>query len=157
MRGQDYRGIASGGVLAAVGSFIALYAASRYAVGTLHRIGPGMFPILLGILLAGFGLAIAGQALLRRDPEAAQWDEIPAIDLRQLAVVAGAIAGFALTVERFGVVPAIAVLVAITALARHRLGPVGLLVLAATLSITAVVIFPVLLGVPFRIFAWPFR
>jgi TctA family transporter len=33
--------------------------------------------------------------------------------LRQLAVVAGAIAGFALTVERFGVVPAIAVLVAI--------------------------------------------
>ena len=35
---------------------------SRYALGSLTRMGPGFFPTALGILLAGLGIVIAGSA-----------------------------------------------------------------------------------------------
>jgi hypothetical protein len=157
MRGQDHRTIVSGAVLFVAGLLVTLYAASHYAVGTIHQIGPGMFPILLGCLLAGFGLAVAAQSLLRHRRATGAEDTGPAFNLRQLAVVGGAILGFALTVERMGIVPAIVILVGATALARDRLALPGLLVLAAGLSAMAVLIFPVLLGVPLRAVIWPSR
>lgn len=49
----------------AVGLFAAIYA-QRYDAGTLQRMGPGFFPIALGIILAALGLIIMIPAFFRK-------------------------------------------------------------------------------------------
>jgi hypothetical protein len=44
--------------------------ASRYQIGTLTRMGPGYFPIVLGIALAVLGIIIAGSAAYAPAPAA---------------------------------------------------------------------------------------
>ena len=51
------RSVLSGLTFLAIGSAFALGALS-YAVGNAARMGPGLFPLLLGVILALLGLAI---------------------------------------------------------------------------------------------------
>lgn len=153
MRERDFRTIASAAALIAVGLFAVLFASARYAIGTMHQIGPGMFPIMLGTILTALGLAIAFQAVFRAP---VPYERLP-LDARALIVTAAALAGFALSVARFGVVPAIVVLVVVMSLLQERIRPLRALLLATALSVIAIVVFQTILGVPFRFFDWPFR
>jgi hypothetical protein len=63
MHTYDYRELISGTLLVAVGLFAGIYATRHYNLGTLQHIGPGMFPAMLGFLLAGIGVLIALRAL----------------------------------------------------------------------------------------------
>ena len=47
-------------------AFVAL--ALQYRLGDLHRIGPGLFPTLVGGVLVGLGLIVAGRALVLEGP-----------------------------------------------------------------------------------------
>ena len=136
-----------------LGAAAVVFAASHYPIGTLQRIGPGVFPVLLGVILVVLGAWIALQSILGT---VIPYDR-DAADSPALAATLAALAGFALTVERFGVVPAILVLVGILALLRERRQPLAVLALAAALSILAIVIFQLLLGLAIRPFAWPLR
>ena len=54
----------------AVGAgFIGL--AQQYGMGNMHRMGPALFPTLVGVLLAGLGLVDRGARLRRRRPAGA--------------------------------------------------------------------------------------
>lgn len=64
MKSKDTRDIIGGFSLVAIGLFAALYA-QRYDLGELQEMGPGYFPVALGILLSVLGLFIAIPAFFR--------------------------------------------------------------------------------------------
>ena len=146
---RDYGDLIGGGILVAIGIGVVIVAASRYKLGTVAAMGPGMFPLALGVLLACFGALIAAPALLREG-------ELPTVNLRGFAAVIASTASFALTVESVGFAPAICLLVLIATLAEGRFAPVRALLLGIVLSLAAALIFRFGLGVPIHFARWPF-
>ena len=43
---------------------VALLAARGYSLGTAGKMGPGYFPLLLGVVLGGLGLILVGRSLV---------------------------------------------------------------------------------------------
>ena len=129
---EFYAGLifASIGALAAAG-------AQQYRLGTALRMGPGYFPTLLGIVLVLVGLASVVQGL-RADKED---DPISKHDLAPLFFILAGIVGFALTVERFGLVAAIFVLVGLSCFMRLRSHPIEVLVTYLVLVTFSVGVF----------------
>jgi hypothetical protein len=146
--GRDYRDLIGGAILIVVGIAGALYASAHYPLGTVQRMGPGMFPTAIGYVLAGLGALIALPAWIRRGP-------LPVPELRPLLLVLASVLVFAVTVERLGMVPAIFLLTGLAVLADNKLGVVGTLVLASGLSVGAWLIFVFGLGIPIYAFIWP--
>lgn len=149
MRGGDSRDILGGLLLIGIGGYVAAHAALSYDLGTVLRMGPGMFPTTLGVLLAGLGVLILVPALFRAGPA------LPRVKLRATVAIVLGLAAFALTIRWLGIVPAIFAQTIIVSFADNRLGLAGALALAAGLSIAAVLIFPLALGLPIPILRWP--
>lgn len=149
MLSRDYRDIVGGLLLVAVGLIFSGYAAGHYDLGTLRRMGSGMFPTALGLVLAGFGLAIAIPAAFRPGvmPEIRVWTPI--------YVLAG-VAAFALMIRPFGLIPAVLGVVVISSLAELKVKPLSLTILSAVLCLIAWLVFRVGLGLPVAMFRWPF-
>lgn len=146
---RDYRDFIGGLILTALGLWVAWYASGHYNMGTLRRMGEGMFPVALGVILAGFGLAIAIPALFRRG------DRVYPAWFTALCVSAG-VAGFALLVRPFGLIPAILAVVIISSVAELKFRPLSLAVLCASLCLLAYLVFRVGLGLPIPMFRWPY-
>lgn len=146
---RDGRDIVAGLLMIAIGVFSAIYATIQYPIGTVQRMGPGMFPMAAGWLLAIIGLLIALPAFFRSGG-------LPKVEGRPFFFVLLAAIVFGLTVERLGVVPAIFLLTGLSVLGDNKLGIVGTLVLASCISAGAVLIFLVGLGIPIYPFVWPF-
>ena len=136
----------SGLIFVALGAvFVAL--ALQYRLGDMHRIGPGLFPTLVGSLLVGLGLIVAGRALVLEGPS------IERIHFRPLLVSLAAILLFALALQWLGVVAAISALVLVGAYASRDVRIPQVLALAAFLIVFSVAIFVWLLGLPLPL--WP--
>lgn len=145
----DRRDILGGLILIAIGLFAGIHASSSYSAGTPSRMGPGMFPMVLGYLLAGLGLLVLALAFLRSGAlPRPRWGPFAAVILATLA--------FALSVNHLGMVPAIALLTLIAAPADPRLDFRRALMLAAALSLFATVVFHFGLGVQLAPLKWPF-
>lgn len=146
---RDYRDMVGGAALLILGALFAWYATENYALGTLRRSGPGLFPAALGVLLAGFGAVILVSAFFRTGtrPEVRFW--------APLFVLSG-VAAFAAMIVPFGLIPAIVAVVAITSLAELKIRPVSLLAMCVVLSVMAWLVFRVGLGLPVAMFRWPF-
>ncbi|RYE07764.1 MAG: tripartite tricarboxylate transporter TctB family protein [Hyphomicrobiales bacterium] len=130
-------------LLVAGGLFFAFFG-QEYRTGTLRSMGPGMFPVAGGIILAAIGLLLLLRSL--RDSEAA-----PTIAWRPLGAIIGSVLAFALTVGPFGLIVAGPLLVIGAVLATGQ-GTFRLaLILATTLTTFAIIVFPVLLGVPLKV------
>jgi Tripartite tricarboxylate transporter TctB family len=126
-------------------AFIAL--ASQYRLGTMHRMGPAMFPILVGALLAVLGAIIALRAfVLAGDP-------VPRFYARPIGVSLLAIVLFGLALQWLGLVAAIAVLVLVGAQAARDVRPLETVALAAVMIVFSVAVFVWLLGLPLPL--WP--
>jgi MFS superfamily sulfate permease-like transporter len=111
--------------------------------------GPGFFPTALGWILVGLGTAIAAGGVLRAGL-------LPRPEWRNLIAVLAGILAFALMVERFGLIAATAALVLITAAADRSSTLRDTVILAVCLVAMAVGIFVQGLGIPFRLWKWPF-
>jgi len=61
---RDLRDVLGGLLMVAIGGFAAIYG-QRYDMGQLQMMGPGYFPVVLGLLLAALGVFIAVPALFR--------------------------------------------------------------------------------------------
>jgi hypothetical protein len=149
MHARDYRDIVGGLALILLGVFAVIYAWATLNLGTVSRMGPGLFPVALGCILAVLGLAILVPALFRTG-------EKMDIDLRSAAAILGSILTFALLVETFGLIPAIAVLIAVASRADNKVSLVEGTALVVALSVIATLIFKVGLGLQVSLFAWPF-
>lgn len=148
MYSRDYRDIVGGVALVVIGAAVVYYGMMTLRLGTLAQMGPGMFPVGVGGLLAVFGFVIAIPALFRTG-------ETVHIEFRTAVAILVSILAFALMVRPFGLIPAIAVQTLIASRADSKLSPVGLIVTMVGLSLTAVLIFRYGLSIPFALVAWP--
>lgn len=146
---RDYRDLIGGGLLTSFGLFVVIYGITHYQLGTLVSMGPGFFPVAIGVLIVGCGLAIGLPALSRPGT-------MPVFELRPAAAVLGGGIAFSILIQHFGLIPAVVGLVIISAYGDSKLGLRLKLVLAASLVIVAVLIFKVGLGMPVPYAKWPF-
>ncbi len=139
----------AGCLFAAIGAF-AFFAARDYPVGTLGEMGPGYFPRALGGLLMLLGGAVLVRGLRRLHPVEGPWawGALALLTLSMLVFGAG--------IERVGLVPALALLLPIAALAGREFRLVEVLLLTALLCLSAVAIFVWGLKLPYALFAWRF-
>lgn len=127
--------VLSGAIFAGIG--LAFVVASLgYDVGTLLRMGPGYFPLVIGGLLIVLGVAIVVKGLV-----AGEAIDFGAIPWRSIAMVVAALVVFGLTVRRAGFVPAVFVTALLTALASYRIKLVTAVAVAAGLTALSVLVF----------------
>jgi len=150
MQSRDGRDLAGGALLIAIGLLFSGYGWSHYSLGRVASMGPGMFPAVLGLLLALTGLLIFLPALLRKGP-------MPRFEGRPLFFVMAGTVAFALSIERLGMVVGIFLLVGLCSSADSKLGWRARFLLASGLSIAALLIFVYGLGIPIRVFPWSNR
>ena len=138
------------------------YADRDLPMGTLMHMGPGNFPAALGAILAFFGLFIAARGLWRAPPKILgrspnslrQAPELGAPspwELRPVGCIVGAMAAFGFLMPRLGLLPALMGMFALAVLASRELRWREALVLTAVLSAFAVVVFVLLLKLPFQL------
>lgn len=140
----DLQGIASGVFLIALGGFFAWFG-SDYPLGTLRRMGPGVVPTVLGLVTVAIGLTLLIPALGRPGL-------LPRMNLRPPLAVAIAIALFALTVTRLGLLPATFLTVVAAACGSIKARPVPTLLLGLGTSVGVWLIFAEGLGMPVPLF-----
>ncbi len=145
----DYSDMVGGILLILTGAVVSYIAISNYPLGTLTRIGPGMFPAGLGGILACLGALLALHSLRKKGAR-------PDVRIFSPLFVLGGIAAFALIVEPFGLIPAIIAVTVVSSLAELRLRPANLLALCLGLSLLAPFVFRVCLGLPIALLKWPF-
>lgn len=114
-----------------------------YPLGSGARMGPGYFPAMLGWLLIAIGALALARSLLREGLP------IGAIAWRPLALVTGGTVLFGLLLRPAGAVPALAVLLVVSALAsRQSRADLPTLLAFAGLVAFCVAVFIKGLGVP---------
>lgn len=145
---RDYLDVAAGVALLCVGLFAALYGYSTMRMGTVAQMGPGLFPVSLGIILSGFGMIIAIPAFFRNGPQAD-------FDGRALLFVGLSLLAFSVLVRPFGLLPAIVVLTCIASLSDGKLATWKSAILGLGLSACVLLIFHFGLGLQLRMLAMP--
>jgi fumarate reductase subunit C len=122
---------------------VALWIGRNYSLGSSARMGPGYFPVVLGSILAVFGIVSVGRSLLRPG------EAITAFAWRPLVLVLGSVALFGLLLDRVGVLIALPCLIIVSALA-SRQSQINATSVSALVGMVAfcVVVFVKGLGVP---------
>lgn len=157
MKIKSQKDFFSGLMFTAIGGGFAVGATS-YTVGNGARMGPGYFPLLLGVLLAALGAAIMFKALV---VETADGDRIGKWAWRPLFFIILANLLFGVTigglpsikVPALGMIVGIFVLTIVSSLADGRFKLKEVLILATVLSVASYLAFVVLLKLQFPV--WP--
>jgi hypothetical protein len=130
---------------------LAIFEAIQFDLGSARRMGAGYFPFYIGILLLviGTGLMVEGR-WQRQASEAGA--HLPS--LRGLLLILAAVICFALTIERFGLVPASVVAVFLGTLADQSTSWKQKLLLTVAVPIVCVLIFKIGLGLHVDVYRW---
>ncbi|HMN22384.1 MAG TPA: tripartite tricarboxylate transporter TctB family protein [Ottowia sp.] len=157
MRIKSQKDFWAGVLYVVVGGGFALGAPS-YTIGTAARMGPGYFPLVVGILLAMLGLVIVLRALVIQTPDGepvGPWAWRPLVFIILANFLFGILLGGvpALGIPPMGVIVAIVALTLVSALAgsEFRLREVALL--AAVLAIGSWAVF--VRGLNLQLQVWP--
>lgn len=149
MSSHNFRDIASGTALIALGIFVSAYAYATLNLGTPTRMGPGLYPFSLGILLSLLGLLIVIPTFSTPGPmEPVSW--------RSVLAVLASIVIFAVVVRWLGLLPAIVLMILTAVLAEKKIKMRELIGLIIFVPMAAWLIFIVGLGVPLPLLRWPF-
>jgi putative tricarboxylic transport membrane protein len=146
MRIRSPKDFWAGLIFVAIGAAFILLA-SQYRLGTMHRMGPAMFPILVGAVLAVLGAIIALRSFVLDGAP------VPRFYARPIGISLLAIVLFGVTLQWLGLVAAIAVLVLLGAYAARDVRPLENAALAAVMIAFSVAVFVWLLGLPLPL--WP--
>ncbi|MFC4111699.1 tripartite tricarboxylate transporter TctB family protein [Nonomuraea zeae] len=145
-RRRSFPDVLAGGIFILIGGAFVV-GALGYELGTPLRMGPGAFPLLVGVLVAAMGLAIVIKGLIAG--EVISFGPIP---WRAVGVIVLAVLFFGFTVRGLGFVPTSAVTALLTTLASTRVRPLTALAVAAGLTLASTLIFVV--GLQLRIPLW---
>lgn len=136
----------SGAVFCGLGAYAAL-TAMDYGLGSARKMGPGYFPLALGILLAAIGLALVVRSLVgSREPP------LPAFKWAPLATVIGAIVLFGLIVRGAGLVPAVFLIAVASASASRHFRPLAAMLIGLGAAFFSWALFVFALGLPLATF-----
>ena len=157
MRIKSQADFFSGVMFTTVGGAFAI-GATTYTVGNGARMGPGYFPLMLGILLAVLGIIIMFQAMV---VETTDGDPIGKWAWKPLAFVLGANLAFgvllgglpSIGVPAMGMIIAIYALVIISSLAGNEFDLKKVLILATVLAVGSYVAF--IWALKLQIQVWP--
>lgn len=111
-----------------------------YDIGSPLRMGPGYFPLALGIVLGGLGGAIIVKGFL-----AGEGDAIGAFEWRAVVLITIALLFFGFTVRGLGVALSLFGAVLLGALGRSRTTLLEAVGIALALTVLSIVVFIVLL------------
>lgn len=149
---RPHRDVKSALLLIVIGALVA-WKGSQYPIGELRRMGPGFFPVALGVLLAGLGaLLLLVPALGSAEERDAEHNE--KADLRGWSFIIAGIFVFIVLGKWGGLVPATFALVFVSALGDRGNSIKTALLTAAAMTAIAVVVFNYLLAVQFPLFTW---
>jgi hypothetical protein len=145
----DHRDAAGGLALVGFGAALAFYSHANYALGTLRRMGPGMVPTSLGVLICIAGAIILISSLSRSTGggERLEW--------RSLVGTMASLASFALLMPRLGLVPTIIIMTLLASLITRTLGLLQAFALSLALAAIAVAIFTYALNLQMPLATWP--
>lgn len=154
--GHPLEDVITAAIFIVVGA-IAFWLATDYRTGTLHRMGPGLFPLLVSGLLTVIGLALGVQslaALRKREVASDAPSLIPGFaTIRALLFVMLSLLAFGVLVRPTGLFIATAALVFISTRAEPGRSVVRSLLLAFVIACIAAVIFVYGIGLPIPL--WP--
>ena len=137
--------LAAGALFMAIGGFFTLNAWLNLTVGSALAMGPGYFPILLGFVLIGLGLAIAFAGM--RAPAS----PFGTVSWRGVGLVTASILFFALTVRGLGMAGALGGATILAALSSDRNSPAFALVVSLCLTTASILIFVYALRLPYPV------
>lgn len=143
---RDYHDMTWGGVLVLAGLAVAGYAWINYDLGSIRRMGPGFFPVALGLLLAALGALIVIPSA-RRPGQPTPFAWVQAIG------VIGALLAFGLLLDRLGILLTSALTVLISSAVAPRQGIVWRL--ALTVAVTGLVWLVFVRGLNMSLPIWP--
>ena len=134
------------------------WGATTYNVGGGARMGPGYFPLMLGILMAILGTAITFKALVvetEGGDKIGKWAWKPLVFVILANLLFGVLLGGlpSLKVPAAGLIPAIYVLTFVASMAERGWKVKNTLVLATVLAIGSYVAFVLVLKLQFQV--WP--
>ena len=126
---------------------LAMFAARSYSFGTTLRMGPGYFPSMLGGILILFGLWIMAKGLRSSSERiTGRWSA------RAMIVLPLSVVLFGVLIQRFGFIPALAVLIFGSAAAGEEFKLSEVLLLTAVLTVLSLTVFIWGLGLPYPLF-----
>ena len=157
MKIKSHKDFFAGLMYLVVGGAFAI-GATEYSIGSGARMGPGYFPLILGILLAIIGLVISFKATLNGPGNG---DPVGKWAWRQILFILGANFAFgillvgvpALGIPGFGLIVAIYGLVLIASFARKDVDIKETLILATILAVGSYAVFVWALNLQFPV--WP--
>lgn len=157
MRIKSQKDFLAGLMFTVVGAGFAL-GATNYTIGEGARMGPGYFPLMLGILLAIIGLVVVFEALV---VETVDGEKVGAIAWKPLVFIIGSNIVFGiclggipkLGIPSLGLIVGIYALTFIASMAGEEHKSKEVLVLATVLAIVSYLAFIVLLNLQFPV--WP--
>lgn len=125
------------------------YAYVALPLGTLRQMGPGLFPATIGVLLAIIGAFITLNAFKSSG-------RLPDFEVRSAIAVIAGLSGFALTIDQFGLIVAVFVLILLSSFASRKLTLQAVFVITVILCVLAWGIFILGFNMPIRLWEWPF-
>jgi hypothetical protein len=141
----------AGGLMLVIGA-VTVWQGAGYRFGSLTRMGPGFFPVALGVLLALLGIAIAAGTIRKRSAIEAV-DAAPA-EWRAWACILAGVAAFVVLGKYGGMLPATFAIVFLSALGDRDNTVRSAFVLAVAMCIVAVVVFWWLLQIRLPLVGW---
>jgi hypothetical protein len=140
-RVKDQKNFWSGILFIAFGC-AGLWFGRNYAVGTLSRMGPGFFPMMMSVALVAIGTFLLARSLIVVGEPVERIAFWP-----QFLVLAG-IVGFGLLIERVGLAVSVIAVAVISGIAAQGLRWFELAALALAMGALSVALFVHLLGQP---------
>ncbi len=132
----------AGLMFAGIGA-VAMFIARTYPFGTTLRMGPGYFPNLLGGILILFGIYVMVRGLRNYEKIQGNWS------IRALIVLPLSIVLFGIAMELAGFIPALAVLIFVSAASGREFKFKEVLLLTILLGVLSVAMFIWGLGLPY--------
>ncbi len=123
------------GLLFIVTGVLFMVLSRQYQLGTAAKMGPGYFPTILGGLMALLGLLVMLPSF--KGPKVS----VNRIDLRMILMILAAVAVFALTLPKLGMIVAVFLLILIASMASHEFSLKATLISAVVLLVFSWLVF----------------
>jgi hypothetical protein len=148
LRIRNQKDFAAGVIYILTGAGFAI-GAQNYKIGEAARMGPGWFPMWVGILLALVGIwTLAGGLKVDASPE-----KLKMPNFRAMAWILGSVVLFGLLLQPMGLVVSLAALILVSSMASHEFAWLGALANTVILILFSTGVF--IYGISMQIQLWP--